>query len=722
MKIRSAVLVVVLATLSAPAVADDGDALREAARTGNLASVRSLLDQGVKPDSPGRHGLTALGVAASVGSFDVVRLLVERGADVNARESFFGQTVLAQSARGKHPEIVRWLLEKGSTDADGAMDFAVQTGDVSLAKQALASGHLEPLDLLAYKKFVEGKDSKASPEIRTLLAGATVPRPTRKPFTADPKRLAAYGGRYGGGGNAPEATVAVRDNGLLVTITGQPELAVTAIAPDLFESAAGDAAVSFFGRGGTIEAMTVNRNGDLGRFAVSPAATPQALPQAEAVPTEKAARTAGRPWPSFRGERAAGSGDGQGMPLTWNVARGENVRFKTKLPGMGNSSPIVFGDRIFVTTAVSGKGDNSIRIGLYGDSDSVDDVSEHSYRLLALDTRTGALVWDREVVRTKPSVKRHLKSSQSNATPVTDGQRVVVLFGTVGVLAAYDFAGKELWRRDVGVLEANDPQAGAAQWGHASSPILYKDLVIVQADRVKESFLAAFRAATGEPVWRVTRDEPSTWSTPNILTAASGDELIANGQKVRGYEPATGRLLWTLGPNSEVVVATPVVSDGLALVTAGYPPVRPVYAIRPGQNGDISLPEGQRKSAAIAWSHERGGTYIPTPLPYRGLLYTVNNNGVLTAYKLDSGEQVYATRLPMGSFSASPVAADGRVYFASETGEVHVLRAGAGYQLLATNTMDEVVMATPAMSDGLLLVRTQSQLVGIAEGEKLASR
>ena len=299
------------------------------------------------------------------------------------------------------------------------------------------------------------------------------------------------------------------------------------------------------------------------------------------------------------------------------------------------------------------------------------------------------------------------------------GSRMLV-WVTVGVLAAYDFAGKELWRRDVGVLEASDPQAGAAQWGHASSPILFGGLVFVQADRVKDSFLAAYKVTTGEPVWRVSRDEPSTWATPNVLSSVSGDELVVNGQKVRAYDPATGKQLWTLGPNSEVVVATPVVADGMALVTAGYPPVRPVYAIRPGQRGDISLREGQRSNAAVAWSHDRGGTYIPTPLPYRGLLYTVNNNGILTAYKLDSGERAFSTRLPMGSFSASPVAADGRLYFTSETGEVHVLRAGAEYQLLTTNNMDEVVMATPAMSDGLLVVRTASQVVGIAEGEKLA--
>ena len=694
--------------------ADDAEDLHEAARRGALARVRSLLDAGVKPDAPGRHGITALMVAAGEGHVEVARLLVERGADVNARERFFGQTVLAHATRAKKPELVRLLLETGSTDADSAMDFAVQTGDVALVRQALASGHLEPLDLLAYRKLALAPDSKVSPEVRAVLSTATVSRPARKPFTADPRRLAAYAGRYGGG-DKPEVTVAVREGGLAVTVAGQPELAVAPFAPDLFENAAGDVAVFFYGRAGTIEGMGINRAGDVTRMSVA-APPPQALAKAEAATAEKAARTAARPWPGFRGEDASGTGDGQGASLVWNVGRGENIRFKTRIPGLALSSPIVFGNRIFVTTAVGSSGNDTIRTGLYGDPDSVDDLSEHSYRLLALDTRTGAIVWDREVHRARPTVKRHLKSSQANATPVTDGQRVIVLFGTVGVLAAYDFAGREVWRRDVGVMEVSDPVAGAAQWGHASSPILYRDLVIVQADRVKGSYLAAFRVGTGEPVWRVARDEPSTWSTPNVLRAASGDELITNGQKIRAYEPATGKLLWTLGPNSEVVVATPVTAEGMALVTAGYPPVRPVYAVRAGQRGDISLPEGQRQSAAIAWSHERGGTYIPTPLAYRGFLYTVNNNGILTAYRLSSGEQAYQTRLPMGSFAASPVAADGRLYFASETGEVHVLRAGAEYRLLTTNVMDEIVMATPAISDGLLVIRTLHHVVGISQG------
>lgn len=720
MPFRSAVTMALVAAL-AGAASDQGEELREAARRGDVARVRALLDAGVKPDSPGRHGMTALIVAAAAGQVEIARLLVERGADVNARETFFNSTPLGAAAfRARHAGLVRWLLEKGANEADVALAFAVGQGDLEIARLAVASGSLEPLDLAAARKRVEAKDSTATPEMKAFLAAATVPRPARRPFSPDSRRLAAYAGRYGGG-NSPEATVSLRGDSVVLAVTGQPELTLTAVVPDRFENAAGDVAVTFGGRAGTIEGLTVNRNGDVVRLGVA-APPPQALTKAEALPAEKAARGAPRSWPSFRGEAAAGNGDGQGAPLTWNVAKGDNVRFKTPVPGIALSSPIVSGNRIFVTTAVSSAGDTTFRTGLYGDGDSVDDLSEHSFRLLALDTKTGAVVWDREVQRTRPTVKRHLKSSQANATPLTDGQRVIVLFGTIGVLAAYDFSGKELWRRDLGVLEVNDPQSGSAEWGHASSPILYGDLVIVQADRIKDSFLAAFRAATGEPVWRVARDELSTWATPNVLRAPSGDELVTNGQKVRAYDPRSGRLLWTLGPNSAIVVATPVVGDGMALVTAGYPPVRPVYAIRPGHRGDLSLPEGQRSSPAIAWSHARGGTYIPTPLVYGGFLYTVNNNGILTAYRLATGEQAYQTRLPMGSFSASPVAADGRLYFASETGEVHVLRAGADYQLLTTNAMDEVVMATPAISDGLLVIRTLKHVVGIAEGERLAAR
>jgi outer membrane protein assembly factor BamB len=690
---------------------DQGEALRSAAAAGRLAEVQALLDAGVAVDAPARHGNTALLFAAEKGHLDVARLLVARGADVNARERFFGATPLGAALQGKHSAVALFLLEKGAADASLALEEAVEQANLDLAKAALATGLIERLDLLAARR--RAALMPAGP-IRDLLAAAAPTTRARPPFAPRPERLPAYVGRYRYR-EREEATVTIGEKGLLLGLPEKVAILLLPVAEDHFETADGLNRLVFGGRAGLVEGAELNRGGEVARLSTI---TADPKPLAAATLSETPGpREAPRPWPAFRGSDASGQGDGQGAPSNWSLGTGHNVRFKTAIPGIALSSPIVWGNRVFVTSSVSASGNRTFRTGLYGDGTSVDDASEHSFRLYALDATTGKVLWDREVHRGRPPVRRHMKSSQANATPTTDGKRVVVLFGTVGLLAAFDYEGKPLWKRDIGVLECNDPQAGSAQWGHASSPILYRDFVIVQGDRVKDSFLAAYRASTGDEAWRVARDEPSTWATPTVLRGTGGDELVTNGQKIRGYDPATGALLWTLGPNSEVVVATPVVGDGMVYVTAGYPPVRPVYAIRPGQRGDLTLPDGKRASAAVAWSHARGGTYIPTPILYRGHLYTCNNNGILTCYRADTGEQVYQTRLGEAgaSFSASPVAADGRIYFPSETGEVFVLRAGPEYGLLATNTMDEVVMATPAISDGLLVVRTLGHVVGLGE-------
>lgn len=705
------VLATILPLLLAGPVADQGERLREAARSGDLERVRDLLDGGVAPDAPNPQGATALSYAAEKGRLAVVRLLVERGARVDARDRFFKSSPLDLALDGGHSSVATFLLEKGAEGADAALLTAVESGDVDLARFALATGRVEPLDLLAARRQAE---AKGSAPIRDLLAVATAPRRPRSPFTPAPDRLRIYAERYRSG--PTEAMVAVAGSGLELAVAGQTQVVLVAVAEDQFEDPSGGLAVRFGGRAGTVEGMRVNRGGEVSRYGVV-TSDPVPLPKAAAAGTEAAPRTAPRNWPSFRGPAASGIGDGQGVPTTWDLASGRNVRFKTPLPGLANASPIVWGDRIFATTAVSGKGDTSIRTGLYGDGTSVDDESEHSFRVYALDKRTGRILWEREAHRGAPRAKRHLKASQANSTPVTDGKRVVALFGTVGQLVAYDFEGKLLWKRDVGLLDGGDPVYGSAEWGHASSPVIHGDVVIVQADRRKDSFLAAYRLSDGAEAWRVARDEMSTWSTPNVVKGPRGDELVTNGKRIRAYEPGSGKLLWTLGPNSEIVVATPVVGAGNVFLTGGYPPVRPVYAVRPGHRGDLSLPEGQAASAAVAWSHARGGTYLPTPILYGDHLYTCNSNGLLTCYRADTGEQVYQTRLAEGggSFSASPVAADGRLYFPAETGEVYVLRAGPRFELLARNEMNEIVMATPAISDGLMIVRTLGHVVGIGE-------
>ena len=712
----AAALVLLAVPLAAPAApADDrGEALREAARAGDVAGIDALLAAGVPVDAPARYGQTPLYYAAEEGHLEAARRLVEAGADVDVRDGFFGASPLALALWGEHFELARYLLAQGAEDAAQALLAAVQRDDLELARAALATGLIEPLDLAAARRAVE----EASEPLRELLTAATVKPRERPSYRPSGERLAAYAGRYRTR-DGDEATVAVRGGGLVLTLPGHGEIAVAPVEEDRFDGAGGGLSIVFGGRAGLVEWALVNRGGELLQLGAVTADEPAPLRTATASPGGADGAAAGppRPWPQFRGPRASGVGDGQGAPASWDLATGEGVRWKTAIPGIGLSSPIVWAGRIFVTTAVSGKGDATFRTGLYGDGTSVDDLSEHSFRLYALDAATGEVVWQREVHRGAPTVRRHLKSSLANSTPATDGERVVVLFGAVGVLAAYDFAGEGLWRRDVGVLDANDPQSGSAEWGHASSPILYGDLVLIQGDRRKDSFLAAYRLTDGEEAWRVPRPEPSTWATPNVLPAPSGDELIVNGQTIRAYDPKSGRELWTLAPNSEIVVATPVIGDGLAYVTAGYPPVRPVYAVRPGHRGDLTLPDGEDASPAIAWRHDRGGTYIPTPILYRGIFYTCNNNGILTAYRAATGEQLSRTRLSAAgaSFSASPVAADGRLLVAGESGEVYVLAAGPEPELLGIQPMNEPVMATPAIAGGLLVVRTLGHVYGLGK-------
>jgi outer membrane protein assembly factor BamB len=235
----------------------------------------------------------------------------------------------------------------------------------------------------------------------------------------------------------------------------------------------------------------------------------------------------------------------------------------------------------------------------------------------------------------------------------------------------------------------------------------------VQADVQKNSFIAAYDVKTGKPIWRTDRDEISSWGTPTLFSAAGRDLIVTNGPTIRAYDAETGKLVWKLGPNSEVTVGTPVVGDGLVYVTGGYPPVRPIYAVKPTANGDITLPKDTTSSDAIAWSNT-AGTYIPTPLYYDGILYTCSNEGILTAYDAKTGERIYRQRVGGGgSFAASPIAADGRLYFSNDDGDVIVVRAGRKYEELAKNPMKEVIMSTPAISDGVIIVRTLGHVYGI---------
>jgi outer membrane protein assembly factor BamB len=330
--------------------------------------------------------------------------------------------------------------------------------------------------------------------------------------------------------------------------------------------------------------------------------------------------------------------------------------------------------------------------------------------LIALDKTSGRIAWDKAVHTGVPRMKRHVKASHASATPATNGTVIVALLGSEG-LFCFDMNGTQKWRQDLGVLDVGLVDDPSYQWGPASSPIIDGGLVIVQADRHKDAFIAAYDLATGKQVWCTVRDELPTWSTPLVVSRGGRRELITNGGKfIRGYDPATGRELWRLADAAtQVKVPTPVAADDLVVVTGGYPPAgRPVYAIKSRGGGELG-------PSALAWSTQNGAPYTGTPLVYEGILYVCTDNGILTAYDAKTGERLYRSRVSpdAAGFSASPVAAAGRIYLASEDGDLFVIKAGRQFELLAANSMGEICMATPAVSGDLLVVRTQRHLVGI---------
>lgn len=421
-------------------------------------------------------------------------------------------------------------------------------------------------------------------------------------------------------------------------------------------------------------------------------------------------------WPQFRGPGATGVVESPGQPVKWDAAASQNVRWKLPIPGLAHSSPVVWGNKIFVTTAINSAKDET-RFGLYGDVAPVKNDPSHTWKVYAIDKAKGTILWERTASQNIPKVKRHPKSTHADSTPVTDGKYLVVLFGSEG-LYTYDLNGKLLWKQDLGVLDAGWFYDVDYQWEHGSSPIIYKDLVIIQADIQKGSFIAAYDLKTGRLKWKTPREEIPSWGTPTVYEGKTRAELIANGTKaIRGYDPLTGKELWTLGPMSEITTPTPFVAHDLIFVTSGYAPIQPIYAIRPGGNGDLSLKDGKESSEFIAWSKQRGGPYMPTPIVYGDLLYTCSNQGVMAAYNAKTGERVYQERLggSGGAFTASPVASDGKIYLASEDGDVFVVKAGPKYELLSKNPVGEVMMATPAISDGIVIVRTVSHLYAFGE-------
>ena len=420
-------------------------------------------------------------------------------------------------------------------------------------------------------------------------------------------------------------------------------------------------------------------------------------------------------WPSFRGINGAGTSDGFPTATAWNVPDKKGVVWSTAVAGLGHSSPVIWGNRLCVTTAISGRPDAGLKPGLYGNTESVNDDTSHEWKLLCYDKRTGATLVDKSILSGVPKVKRHTKSTHANSTLATDGTRLVVMLGSEG-LYAFDMNGKELWRKDFGMLDSGFYMAPAAQWEFASSPVIYENKLIIQADVQKNSFLAAFDVNTGKELWRTPRQDVPTWSTPAIHVVGGRSQIVVNGWKhTGGYDLATGKEIWKLNGGGDIPVPVPVIGLGLIFITNAHGPGSPVYAIRETATGDISLTAGTTTNDHIAWSVPRDGAYLISPVLYKDLLYVTKSNGVINTFDAKTGEKVYQQRLGSGTtaFTASTIAADGKVYFSSEDGDVYVVKAGREFELLATNPLGGITMASPAASEGVLYFRTSNRLIAV---------
>lgn len=417
-------------------------------------------------------------------------------------------------------------------------------------------------------------------------------------------------------------------------------------------------------------------------------------------------------WPQFRGPSASGVAEAR-VPTDWDLASNRAIAWRTAIAGLGHSSPIVWGDRIYVTTAVSVSTASELDSRHSGIGVATDD-DRQAWKLLALDRATGRVVWERTAFEGVPRVRRHLEASHASATPATNGKVVVALFGSEG-LYCYGADGALLWKQDLGIMNTGLVADERVQRGPASSPIIHGTVVIVQNDRHRESFLAAYELADGEQVWRVERDEVSSRATPLVVTAAGRSELVVNASKfITAYDPLTGRELWRMADaEMQVKVPSPVAGPTGVLMTGGYPRgSRPLYVLKPGQQGTLD----PASASTFSWRTENGSPHVPTPLIYGREVYVLADTGVLTTYDAVSGARHYQHRLdetPL-AFSASPIGAGGHVYLASEDGDVFVVKAGPTFHVVARNDLDEPLLATPAVAGNMLIVRGRTHVFGIS--------
>ena len=423
-----------------------------------------------------------------------------------------------------------------------------------------------------------------------------------------------------------------------------------------------------------------------------------------------------RQWSGFRGYMSSGVLDKANLPESFDFNKRINIRWKTEIPGLGLSSPVIWGDKMFITTSVSLSDNQGIKTGIYGDGMPVADSSVHDWKVYCIDKNSGRTIWERTAYTGIPKIRRHPKSTHANASIATNGSYAVAFFGSEG-LYCYDFDGKLVWKKSFGVLKSVAFDYNAAEWEFASSPIIYNGVVIIQCDVLENSFLAAFDVKSGKELWKTKRDEYPGWCTPNIYKDGDKTRIAVNGFKHRGgYDFETGKEIWWMSGGGDVPIPTPVIGKDLVYFNSAHGPSSPIYAIKTNASGDLTSKQPGVFNEYVKWSVPRGGSYIHTLLLYRDHLYNVNWNGTIICYDAATGKELYNAKLGTAkSFIASPVASDGKLYIIDEQGTVYIIQDGTSFKKLAEIPMNDVCLTAPSITDGMIYFRTQKYLFAVGK-------
>ncbi|MFY9574767.1 MAG: PQQ-binding-like beta-propeller repeat protein [Blastocatellia bacterium] len=413
-------------------------------------------------------------------------------------------------------------------------------------------------------------------------------------------------------------------------------------------------------------------------------------------------------WSQWRGPEGNGVSSETNLPAQWSDT--QNIKWKTAIPGRGHSSPIVWDNRIFLTTDVEGEAVPGAKAVEHKDEgkpykhpDSIGADRKHTFKVLCMDGGTGKMIWERTAYEGTVYDDRHRKASYASPTPATDGTYVFAYFGTEG-LYCYDFGGKLIWKALPG-------QIATFGMGTGTSPVLFENTVILQCDEDngEKSSLLALDKKTGKEVWKTPRKVQASWSTPLIVRGRQRTELITSGNElIISYDPKTGKELWRTKGHASNAIATPVAGNGMVFVYAGFP-VKKTLAITLGASGDLS------DTKNIVWQYDKGTAYVPSSILYGDYLYLLSDRGIITCLDAKTGKIVYeGGRVPIpATFTASPVAFDGKILLTSEDGDTFVIKAGPKHEVIATNSISEPVYASPAISDGMIFIRGEKNLYAI---------